>query len=340
MRLLQKSLVKEIEYKKNKEVQLEMAVENLYRRWTLVFFITLAAGANIPTLPKHNDFLNVIKKIIVYHNGGKSRSNYSAVDRRFVDLFKHGTFSVKQALLTPAANGTTTMKYTVTIDFARRKKILSDYSALLDAPRSKSVTLGIEWGDISDIYNDVQDGSIDSTTNCRVSVIEAFDDGIKVDGQPNIDDVRKNLVFIKEEVAEYIIDKEYQSYDADMHESKILPVNSTILSQLYFAKENITDGDPVFSDSVIKQLKIQNVEGAGEIAISDFWDNLVDPTKTDYTLEVLPEGMLFIDWLDQRQRGLIIAESDALKVRTLTAAPAAGKQNSYRVFSEYITADT
>ena len=340
MRLLQKSLVKEIEYKKNKEVQLEMAVENLYRRWTLVFFVTLAAGAQVPALPKHNDFLNVIKKIIVYHNGGKTRSNYSAVDRRFVDLFKHGTFSVKQALQTPAANGTTTMKYTVTIDFARRKKILSDYSALLDAPKSKSVTLGIEWGDISDIYNTVNNGSVDPSTHCRVSVIEAYDDGNKVDGQPNIDDVRKNLVFIKEEVAEYEIDKAYQSFDADMHESKILPVNSTILTQLYFAKENVTDGDPAFSDFVIEQLKIQNVEGAGEISVNDYWDNLVDPTKTDYTLETLPEGMLFIDWVDQRQRGLIIAESDALKVRTLTKAPATGKKNSYRVFSEFVTADT
>ena len=340
MRLLQKSLVKEVEYKKNKEVQLEMAVENLYRRWILVFFITLKAGVTPPSDPKHNDYLNLIKKIIVYHNGGKSRSNYSAVDRRFVDLFKHGTFSPRQVLATPNADGTTTMKYTVTLNFARRKKILSDYSALLDAPKSKSVTLGIQWGDISDIYNTVENGSIDSSTSCRVSVIEAYDDGIKVDGQPNLDEVRKNLVFIKEEVAEYIIDKAYQSFDADMHESKILPVNSTMISQLYFAKENITDEDPVFSDAVIEQMKIQNVEGAGEIVINDYWNNLVDPTKTDYTLEVLPEGMLFVDWLDQRQRGLIISESDALKVRTLTRAPAAGKQNSYRVFSEFVTADT
>ena len=340
MRLLQKSLVQEVEYKKHKEVKLEMPVENLYRRWTLVFFVTLACGATVPTNPKHNDFLNVIKKITVYHNGGKTRSSYSAVDKRFFDLFKHGTFAVKQALATPAADGTTTMKYTVTIDFARRKKILSDYSALLDAPNSKSVYLGIEWGNISDIYGTVADCTVDSSTNCRVSVIEAYDDGNKVDGQPNIDEVRKNLVFIKEEVSEYLIDKAYNSFDADMLESKILPVNSTMLTQIYFAKDNVTDGNPTFSDSVIKQFKIQNVEGAGEIIMTDFWDNLVDPLKTDYTLETLPEGMLFIDWLDQRQRGLIISESDALKVRTLTAAPSAGKKNAIRILSEFVTADT
>jgi len=125
-----------------------------------------------------------------------------------------------------------------------------------------------------------------------------------------------------------------------MLESKILPVNSTMLSQMYFTKENITDENPVFSDSVIKQLKIQNVEGAGEIVITNFWENLVDPLKTDYSLETLPEGMLFIDWLDQRQRGLIISESDALKVRLLTKAPTTGKKNSMRVYSEFVTADT
>ncbi len=340
MRLLQKSLTQEVQYKKNKEVKLEMAVDNLYRRWILTFFVTLKSGGTIPTSPKHNDYLNLIKKIIVYHNGGKTRVNYSAVDRYFVDLFKHGTFTVKAPLLITAANGTSTMKHTIIIDFARNKKILSDYSALLDAPKSKSVSLGIEWGDISDIFENINDGEIDDSTYCRVSVIEAYDDGKSVNGQPNLEEVRKKLIFIKEEVAEYLIDKEYQSYDADMLESKILPVNSTILSQLYFAKDNITDDNPAFSDYVIRQLKIQNVEGAGETSINDYWNNLVDPTKTDYTLEILPEGMLFVDWLDQRQRGLIISESDALKVRILTAAPAANKKNAMRIYSEFVTADT
>ena len=82
------------------------------------------------------------------------------------------------------------------------------------------------------------------------------------------------------------------------------------------------------------------VQHLGIINVNDYWDNLVDPLKTDYTLETLPEGMLFIDWLDQRQRGLIISESDALKVRTLTSAPTAGKKNSIRVYSEFVTADT
>ena len=81
MRLIQKSLTNEIEYKKNKEVKLEMAVDNLYRRWILVFDIVLKAGATIPSSAKNNDYLNLIKRIIVYHNGGKTRVNYSAVDR-------------------------------------------------------------------------------------------------------------------------------------------------------------------------------------------------------------------------------------------------------------------
>ncbi len=50
--------------------------------------------------------------------------------------------------------------------------------------------------------------------------------------------------------------------------------------------------------------------------------------------------MLFVDWLDQRQRGLIISESDALKVRLLTGAPTAQKNNAMRIYSEFVTADT
>ncbi len=337
MRLLQKSLTNEIEYKKNKEVKLEMAVDNLYRRWVLVFDIVLKAGTKIPANPKFNDYLNLIKKIIVYHDGGKTRVNYSAVDRFYVDLFKHGVHPVKQGLAIPSANGTTTMRHTIVIDFARNKKILSDFSALLDAPKSKSVSLGIEWGDITDIFGTVNDGDIDTATTCRISVHEAYDDGS--DGL-SLSEVRKNLVFIKEEVSEHTINKEYASYDADMLETKILPVNSTMLSQCFFAKKNITDDNPTFSDSVIEQIKIQNVEGAGENIINDYWHNIVDPTKLDYGLKTLPPGILFIDWLDQRQRGLTISESDALKVRILTSAPETDKNNAMRIYSEFVTADT
>jgi hypothetical protein len=336
MRLIEKSLTEEIEYKKNKEVKLEMPTDNLYRRWVLTFNIVLKAGATIPSVPKNNDYLNLIKKITVYHNGGKTRVNYSAVDRFFVDLFKHGVHPVKQGLAIPAANGTTTMRHTIILDFARNKKILSDFSALLDAPKSKSVHLGIEWGDIEDIFVTPATGVIDESTSCRVSVHEAYDDS---NDKSALKKVRENLIFIKEEVSEHIIDKEYGSYDADMREIKLMPVNSTMLSQCYFAKENTTDNNPTFSDSVIKQIKIQNVEGAGDTIINNFWHNLVDPLKTDYGLKTLPAGILFIDWLDQRQRGLIISESDALKVRLLTAAPAAGKKNVMRIFSEYVTED-
>jgi len=341
MRLIEKSNVSTLDYSKNKEVQLDMPVDNLYRRWVLDFTIGLSCGSTtLSSDAKNNDFLNLIKKIIVYHNGSKTRSNLSAVDRYYLDLFEHGCVSVKDGLSIPALDGSSTQKVTLVIDFARNRKKLSDFSALLDAPASKSVKLGIEWGDITDIFNTEGDGSIDAdTTTCRVSVLEAYDDE-GANGSA-LAEVRKNLVFIKQDASETKIDKEYASYDSDMLEIKVKPVNATVLSHLFLAKENVTDLDPAFSADVIEQFKVQNVEGAGEILISNYWDNLVNPLKQDYSLQSLPDGMLFVDWLDQRQRGLVVTKADAMKIRLLTSEPATtDTNNSLRVITTYVTADT
>ncbi len=93
-----------------------------------------------------------------------------------MDLFDFGTLPQKPALATPAANGTSTMEYKTEIDFALNRRVLSDFRALFNAPAKDSVFIEIEWGDITDIYGTVADGSIDSSTELSVSLLEAFED--------------------------------------------------------------------------------------------------------------------------------------------------------------------
>ncbi|MCE2507467.1 MAG: hypothetical protein J4F36_13585 [Nitrosopumilaceae archaeon] len=62
------------------------------------------------------------------------------------------------------------------------RRVLSDFRALFNAPAKDSVFIEIEWGDITDIYGTVADGSIDSSTELSVSLLEAFEDS-RVKGQ-------------------------------------------------------------------------------------------------------------------------------------------------------------
>ena len=334
IRLLEKPIVEKIKFEKNQPVQLELPQDNPFRRLILDFTIAIAAGATPATTPKSNDFLNLIKKITLEFGSTGKQFSISAVDKYFLDLFDFGTLPHKDALSTPTANNTTTMTFKTIFDFAQNRKVLSDFTALFDAPSKDSVTLTIEFGDISDVYGTVNTTTIDSSTECQVSVLEAFEDP-NVEGQ-SLEDALKDALDIRLGVEEIKIEEAHASFDDDIQEIKVLPVPSVILGQLMFAKLNITDGDPTFDDSVVTQMKLQNVSGAGETIFQEYWDRMAIANKTDFGLETLPAGMLFFDAKDQRQGGIRNLDVEALKLRILTAAPAAGKKNALRILKRYI----
>ena len=300
----------------------------------LAFTIVLTAGETPPSVPKHNDFLNLIKSITVRFGASGIQHTYSATDKYFMDLFDFGTLPQKPALATPAANGTSTMEYKTEIDFALNRRVLSDFRALFNAPAKDSVFIEIEWGDITDIYGTVADGSIDSSTELSVSLLEAFEDS-RVKGQ-SLEDALAKGQDIRIGVEEVNIKAAHGSYDDDIQEIDILPVPSVILQHWLFAKKNVTDENSEFSDDVIDQIKIANTSSAGEIIVQEYWARMTHPVKTDFGLESLPAGILPIDWLDQRQIGLQNKDVEALKLRILNAAPAAGKENSLRILKKFI----
>ena len=229
------------------------------------------------------------------------------------------------------------MHYYAVFDFARLKKNLSDFSALLDAPKYSSVDLEIEWGDISDIYTTKNTATIDASTNCEISLVEAYDDpNISREGIPNLADIRDSLIDIRLGVEQHEIDAKHESYNDDIQQILIQPTPSVILNHMIFAKKNVTDGNASFADDVITQLKLENTEGSGLHVLHGKWKDLQAPMKTDYSLASLPTGIVYIDWRDQRQGGLLNQDVEALKLRILTNAPAANKKNAIRILREYI----
>ena len=314
--------------------------DNLYRRMLLHFKIQFSAGANIPVTGKNNDILNLIKKITLYYDGTETKLTLSAVDKYKLDQFELGTKPKKTALDIPAANADSDVHhYYAAFDFANNRKRLSDFTALFDAPRKSSVELHIEWGDAGDVFVTQNNGSVKATTECDVVLLEAFEDGRPATSSiPTLDQVRDNLTDIRIGVQEVAITGAHSSFDDDIQELVITPTPVLFTSMLIQTLKNTTDKNPSYDDDVVTQIKLLNTEGGGELISQDSWDNLVAETKTDFTLESLPAGSLYLDWLDQRQGGLRNFDVEALKLRILTKAPTAAKNNAIRIIKQYIPA--
>ena len=306
----------------------------------LHFTVQFSAGANIPVGTKNNDFLNLIKKITLYFEGTITKFSLSAVDKYKLDQFELGTKPKKNAINLPGANANSTvMHYYAAFDFAANRKRLSDFSALFDAPRTSSVELHIEWGDAGDVFTTKNNATVKATTQCEVVLLEAFDDGRPATASiPSLESVRDNLTDIRIGVQEIAITGKHESFDDDIQEIVITPTPVLFTSMLVQTLKNTTDGDPSYADDVVDQIKLLNTEGGGELISQDSWENLVAETKTDFGLETLPAGSLYLDWLDQRQGGLRNFDVEALKLRILTQAPAAAKANAIRIIKTYIPA--
>ena len=331
MRLIRKNLVETLEFKANTEVSLKMPRDNLYRTLLLDFEMVLTGGATAQQL-KANGLLNVIKNIKLQFNGRNSKFSMSGVDKYFLDTFELETPPRAEAISGAVAAGTKHIH--LAIDFALNRKLLSDWSALFDAPSFSSVDLVIDWGDA----NDLRTGgtlAVGAGSKVNIALIEAYDDG---QIGPSLSDVRSNLVDIRHGVEEIPIKKANNSFDDDAQEIPIVPTPVVFLSQMLMAKKNITDGNPTFANDVIKQVKLVNTEGGGIFILQDDWISLTALNKTEFALSTDRPGIAYMDYNDFRQGGLRNLDVEALKYRLTTNAPAANKENALRIVKKYIPA--
>lgn len=326
--------VDKIEYAANQEKHVRLDRTSLFRRYTckVNFTITTGSTAFRASAVKRHGLLNIIKKMRHEIGSGDLKFSLSGIDKFYKDWFELGIKPYMDDLTDVAANSSKTFSIYFLFDFAAARRVMSDFSQLFNAPAMQSNDLYFEWGSINDLYasgNAPNDIEIDADkTNVEISTLRVFEDG---SSPVQIEDVLNNLVDPHIGVEQFPIDHAHTSFDDSIQRIPINPTRTLIVSQMVFALKNITDGNPEFSNDVIPELKWVNVLGGGEVIIQNRFEHIHAANRIDFKLFDHPNGVIYMDWPDQRQGGLRNNRAEDLEIRLKTLMPDAGKQNAIRI---------
>lgn len=335
LKLRQKHIVNKVDFSQDSDVKIEIPQDNPLRRITLSFLFEVIGGATAGSGIIEDDLLNLVKRIQVIFNGATNKVDVDLRTYFHANTYQNGTSAFRDAFSTPTSSQTDTYKVTVTIDFAQLKNNLTDFSGLFNAPSFSSLDLKIQWGSISDVLSTVGNTTIGSNTKCEVSITEVYDNG---QGENQLSDVVLSAQDIREGIDVTNITQAFDSFGGSELEAKILPVPSTVLEHCLVALDNVTDSQSTKSNTVISQLKLENVRGGEELIFFEKWINWFKQNKAEYSLEsgVHANGVIFISWNELRLEGLLNNVVDALKYKFLTASPTTNKQNAVRIYKKYI----
>ena len=329
-----RAMVQSLAWKSNGSSILPLPQDNLLRRVSLHGKVNVKTGAVAGTGIKNGGLLNLIKRIQVRLNGHDSIFDVDLKTYFQALIFEYGTKPFIDAFTIPQANSDDTFEFEIPIDFALLRNQISDYGSLVPAHLLDSVEMIIDYGSIADVLTTPTNTEIDDAkSEIALSVIEVY----STDGGKELDDIIANLTKVYEGVEQTEIDSEYHSYPADELPVQIRPVPAQHLVALIVALDNITDGNPAYSNDVIDQIKIENVKGGGEAIFHEYFDRLQRQQKLDYRLESdNVEGVIFMDYVDLRNGALNNLNVDAIKYKFLTSAPTNNKKNAIRIYKKYI----
>lgn len=332
----QQAISEYVAYQANSTTQQKIPRNNLIRRILLKFSIKIdtPTGATKGSGIKNDNLLNLIKRMRIQLEGVDNifdvdlRTYAQVINMEYGSKLEYDTFAV------PAVGGTQTVEIIVPIDFSLFRHIMSYYGNVLPANFLGSLNVLIDWGDISNILTTVGGTVISSDTKCNISIVEVYD----TEGNTGAyKDVVKNIVKVYEGVQQVTTSKKYDSYPANALKAEVLPVAAQHMSALLFALNNITDGNPLASNTIINDVKVQNVRGGGELLFLENFKILQKSQAQDYRLESEnPKGVAYLDWQDARNGGLANQIADALYWQFLTDAPTASKENAIRIYVKFI----
>ena len=329
-----RAIVEAVEFKENGQVIKQIPQDNLLRRVSLHGKIKVDAGVTIGVGIKQDSFLNLVKRIQVRLNGSDNIFDLDLRTYFYALAYEYGAKPFMDTFVIPATTTSQTFEFEIPIDFAIIRNQISDYSALVPAHLLDSMDLIIDWGSISDVIATPNDTTINATTEIKLSIIEVYSN---TSDAKEIDDIISNLTKVYEGVEQTPITRAYTSYPADELPIQVRPVPARHLTAIIFGLDNITDGDSVLSNSVIDQIKLENVKGGGEAIFYDYFSDLNNEQKSDFRLESdNSKGMIMLDWVDLRNGSLDNIDVDALKYKMLTSAPTATKENAIRIYKKYI----
>lgn len=326
-------------FTKNETVRVAIDRDNLLRRLVLQIEITLdtPAAMALGVGAIEDDILNAVKKIRLVMDADDNKFNVDLPKWLFVEQVEKGTIPQRTALTIPVAGATAKHTVVINADFALFRQQLSDISSLLDAPNKSSLNLEIDWGDITDILVTPNDTVIlAASTLVRINLVEVFDDE---GGEANAKLAAQPFIDLREGIDRFEVTKENASFDDSIQQEQVEPTPSRIRTHLLVTKEDITSvsGTPTRQNDIITQLKVENVKGNGEKIVQTRFDLAHFNNKSEYGLETLFTGALYIDWVDQRRGGLANFVAEAIKWRFLTNAPIATETDAIDLFTRYVS---
>jgi hypothetical protein len=299
------------------------------------FVINLTTGATAPTYVE-DDILKLIKKIKITQSADDIKTSVSGKMWWFVEKFEKKTDPYKVA---PTTATTTTADAIVTLmaDFAIDRTNENDTRALLHTrPNGKQISnleLEITWGAASDIAS-ANAPTINAASKCIVETREASGTAEIIDKDGN-----KKLVNVNELLSRDI--REIQdsvallnnktSFDASSVPYNISPAPAVHMTHML----RINDAD-IRSDALVTSLKIQNEVGGTNRMIENSWNALKETTKTEYAQESLPTGILYLDFIDMFEGGLVHFGTEGdIKYRFLTSNGVTEGTDQIDVFVRY-----
>lgn len=325
-----------VAFEANKTKRIEVDRDNLIRRMAMLFNIKVTTATTPATTIIQDDILNIVKKIRLVMDADDNKFNVDLTKWLFVEQIEKGTLPYRDAFAIPSTSTSTTFQVLVNADFAQARQNLSDVTALLDAPNKSSLFLEIDWGDISDVVEVVNDTVIDTDTELKISLTEVFDDQ---GAEANAQLATAGFIDLREGTDQFNITKANTSFDDSVLQEQVEPVPANILTHLLVGKEDITSvsGSPTRSNTVIDKIKVENIKGVGEKIIQVSYDQLHLGNKSEYGLEQIQDGVAYIDWIDQRRGGLANFVAEAIKWRYLTPAPLATETNAIDLYTRYVS---
>ena len=317
--------------------KLDIPLDNDIRRITLHVKLAMVQGATpaATLVDSGMGILPMLKKIRLVMNGDDNKFSVDGVKWYIVETYEKG--ATPQITALPATAVTATYEAVLHADFASFRQDLSDISALLPAPDLASLTLEVDWGQLSDIYETNTNTSFtDADSNIEVSLTEVFETeaGKSVQSQaPN-----GKYIDIREGTDVQNVTAIADSYDTSVLSKTIEPVPTKILTHLLVTREDTTDiAEKNRVDDILTQIRVENVKGDGERILDERADTLQDSNKTEYGLESLVTGAYYIDWIDQRRGGLRNFETEAVKWKWLNAAPDGAETDQIEIYTRYVS---
>jgi len=339
-RLQPKFMQESIPYEANKEVLFKMPRDRPYRRITLfVKFAVKGGGSTAPASRMTDHLRNVVRKIRFLRNGSDSKIHVSLNGLYYYQYYRYGVKPAESDIPTVGATGTSEYWVAVNLDFATFPRDLGDFTAIQPVRGLSSIHIGIEWGDIDDVFATPNGATIDADkTEILVSQIEAFENS----AEPGPNDpglaalLGKALDYRMLEESPTIITKEYDSFGLNELRSTQNPTPSFKQYELTRCIKNYGSDNWSYSNEVLTHWAVANVQGAGEPIFRAEWTPWWSSGRIDYMMDAQPDGIYLQNWNKLRQGGLRNVRVESLQNKYLTAAPAANRENAVITLSEYL----